>query len=61
MKIGDLVKIRFQVLTETAKRFPHFREIGLVVGWDSYHPVVQYSDRSRTMAKNRLVVVSASR
>ena len=59
MKIGDLVKMKDSVMRaiHRPEQFPHLAEVGIVVGWDSYHPIVHYSIGPIRMAKGRLEVL----
>jgi hypothetical protein len=63
MKIGDLVKVKDDWLdrarsrTEVVAQWPHLAEVGIVVGWESYHPIIHYSSGRKIMAKQRLEVL----
>jgi len=44
-------------LIHRPEQYPHLNEVGIVVGWDSYHPIVHYSIGPLRMAKGRLEVL----
>ena len=58
MQIGDLVRVKASVGGEHARaNFPHMTEVGIIVGWSVYMPIVLYSTGTRTMANEAIEVV----
>jgi len=59
MKIGDLVEFKREGCSPHAlKLYPHLREVGMVVGWESFHPIVVFPSGIKRAAKGQLRMVS---
>jgi len=62
MKVGDLVRVNPKAIGDYAKtNYPHMTEVGILVEWDVYRPVVLYSTGARTMARGHMEIISESR
>ena len=62
MKVGDLVRVNPRAIGDYAKtNYPHMTEVGILVEWDVYHPIVLYSTGVRTMARQNMEIISESR
>jgi hypothetical protein len=61
MKVGDLVRVNPKAIGDYAKtNYPHMTEVGILVEWNDYHPVVLYSTGARAMARANMEIINES-
>ena len=59
MKVGDLIEFKRENCAPGAlKLYPHLREFGMIVGWDSFHPIVMFPSVTKRVAKGQIRKVS---
>ena len=56
MKIGDLVRFRHS-FDRASTRYPYKREVGIVIRFQVYHPVVFFPSVTKVFAKSVLEVL----
>jgi hypothetical protein len=58
MKIGDLVRFKKEGRHE---RYPYQYEVGVILRFKLYHPVVGFPSKEKYVGRERLEVLSESR
>ena len=63
MKIGDLVKCKTEGVSgwERHERYPYQYEVGVILRFKLYHPVVGFPSKEKYVGRERLEVISESR
>jgi hypothetical protein len=59
MQVGDLVRFKSS-FDRTSTRYPYKREVGIVLRFQVYHPVVFFPSATKVFAKSVLEVIYAS-
>ena len=60
MKVGDLVRFKSSI-DRASKRYPYKKEVGVVLRFEVYHPVVFFPSATKVFAKSVLEVINESR
>ena len=60
MKVGDLVRFKSSV-DRASTRYPYKREVGVVLRFEVYHPVVFFPSATKVFAKSVLEVINENR
>ncbi len=60
MQVGDLVRFK-RSIDRTSTRYPYKREVGVVLRFEVYHPVVFFPSATKVFAKSVLEVINESR
>ena len=60
MKVGDLVRFKSSI-DRASKRYPYKKEVGVVLRFEVYHPVVFFPSATKVFAKSVLKVINESR
>jgi len=59
VKVGDLV--RFKAIERNSERYPYKNEVGIIIRFKQYHPVVGFSQGGiQHLGRERLEVISES-
>ena len=55
MKTGDLIEFKREACAPYAlKCYPHLTEAGMIVGWESFHPIVLFPSGIKRVAKGQI-------
>jgi hypothetical protein len=55
VKVGDLIEFkRENCAPAVLSLYPHLREMGMVVGWESFHPIVIFPSGIKRVAKGQI-------
>ncbi len=60
MKVGDLVRFKSSI-DRASKRYPYKKEVGVVLRFEVYHPVVFFPSATKVFTKSVLEVINESR